>query len=390
MGTDIATIPGGFATATLDERMRYAAALASSGELLPKSLWETVKVDGLNVQRPSKGKVLLLTETGIMLGIHPVAALNGVNIIEGKPTISPGLMSSLIRKAGHTLRVTVSGTIEGGDLAATADLIRADDPDFTFTATWTLHDAHRAELCTYTQQPNGQWKVVSLSRNGNPQPWQKYPRAMLKARVISEVGREGAEDALMGVHYTPEELGANVSESGEPLDLGDLKPAPQPEAAQRPAETSAAPATAENAQRAENARETAAQPQSEPIVTQPKAQGTPGARDWVAEADLTENADELGILYQAARAAGALGQTVTIDGKPMQLRAYLTDMGNAFRLQEEQRAAQAAAGGDVVDATVEPDERPAIFDNTLTADPETGIITNAAGEIVDEHGEQTR
>jgi hypothetical protein len=35
---------------------------------------------------------------------------------------------------------------------------------------------------------------------------------MLKARAISEVSREACEEALAGVHYTPEELGAVVDE----------------------------------------------------------------------------------------------------------------------------------------------------------------------------------
>ena len=38
---------------------------------------------------------------------------------------------------------------------------------------------------------------------------------MLRARATTEVARMGAQDALGGVIYCPEELGANVDESGE-------------------------------------------------------------------------------------------------------------------------------------------------------------------------------
>ena len=37
---------------------------------------------------------------------------------------------------------------------------------------------------------------------------------MLKARAISEVARDACEEALFGLHYTPEELGAEVNEDG--------------------------------------------------------------------------------------------------------------------------------------------------------------------------------
>jgi hypothetical protein len=42
---------------------------------------------------------------------------------------------------------------------------------------------------------------------------------MCKARAISEVVREGAEDVLMGVSYTPEEMGSLVTDSGEMVQV---------------------------------------------------------------------------------------------------------------------------------------------------------------------------
>lgn len=40
---------------------------------------------------------------------------------------------------------------------------------------------------------------------------------MLKARAITEVARDACEEALMGMTYTPEEMGADVDEDGIPL-----------------------------------------------------------------------------------------------------------------------------------------------------------------------------
>jgi hypothetical protein len=200
-----------YGASSLDDRMHYARTLASAGDLIPRGLWSSP--GGGTLPAPSPGKVLMVMETGAMLGIHPVAALQGVNIIEGKPSISPALMSALIRDAGHTLRVATSGTIEGGDFAATATLTRSDDPDFTYTSTWTPHRAARAGLCTYTQA-NGVWKVTAESSKGAPKPWQSYSENMCKWRAIGEVAGEGAQDVIMGLH-THEEMGATVTDLGE-------------------------------------------------------------------------------------------------------------------------------------------------------------------------------
>jgi hypothetical protein len=201
-----------YEAAGLDEKMRYVQTLASAGELIPKGLH--------SMGKPSPGKVLLVCETGAMLGIHPMAAISGINVIEGRATISPALMSGLIRKAGHKLRVTTKGTVEGGDFVATATLTRADDPDFTYSVSWTPGRAARAGLCEYTQA-SGKWAVKARSSKGNALPWESYTEALCKARAIGEVAREGAEDCLMGVQYTPEEMGALVTDGGEMVQIDD-------------------------------------------------------------------------------------------------------------------------------------------------------------------------
>lgn len=201
-----------YEAAGLDEKMRYVQTLASAGDLIPKGLH--------SMGKPSPGKVLLVCETGAMLGIHPMAAISGINVIEGRATISPALMSGLIRKAGHKLRVMTKGTVEGGDFMATATLTRADDPDFTYSVSWTPARAARAGLCEY-MQAGGKWAVKARSKSGNALPWEAYTEALCKARAIGEVAREGAEDCLMGVQYTPEEMGALVTDGGEMIATVD-------------------------------------------------------------------------------------------------------------------------------------------------------------------------
>jgi hypothetical protein len=202
MSTDVTP----YRQSSLADRKEYAQTLSSAGDLLPRGLWAPVqKPDGsMGPAAPSPGKVLLVLETAAMLGLDPMAGLQGIHVIEGKASLSAALMSAVIRAKGFTLRVTSTGSVSAGDYAATATLVRPDDPEHTYSATWNVERATRAGL---------------MGKDN----WKKYFEAMAKARAISEVCREGAEDVLLGVHYTPEELESAV-------DAGELRPHEEPSA----------------------------------------------------------------------------------------------------------------------------------------------------------------
>lgn len=203
MSNELARRTGAYGDASLSERQQYALALARSADLLPRSFWDNPKAgpDGsLIPAQPNPGKVLYMAETAAMLGIHPMAGLTSIHIIEGKPTLSAGLWASLAREAGHRLRVWTEG--EGDSLKAIATLIRKDDPDFEFRVEWGIPEMNAAGLA-------------------NKDNWKKYRRSMLKSRAITEVVREGAPEVGMGAAYTAEELNPNivVNEQGDPIDL---------------------------------------------------------------------------------------------------------------------------------------------------------------------------
>lgn len=224
MSTDIAP----YRNASLEEKRAYVQTLAQAGELLPKGLWSNVRnpESGLMENRPSPGKVMLVVETGVMLGLHPMAALQGIDVIEGKPTIKPALMSALIRQAGHSLRIVQTGSVETGDLAVTATGIRSDDPEHPYAYTWTPFDALRAGLIeSYQQDSNGVWKVRARDKNGNALPWERYTPRLCRWRALSDTASAGFEDVLMGMHYTAEELGATVDQNGSPVELTSAAPA---------------------------------------------------------------------------------------------------------------------------------------------------------------------
>ena len=171
----------------LGDRMAYAKALAEAS-LLPSAY------------RKAPANILLAMEYGEALGLAPVAAIQGIHVVDGKPTASAQLIGALVRRAGHRLRVETSADGQ----SATATVIRSDDPDFVFRSHWDMARATAAGLAG-----KGTWKL--------------YPANMLKARAITEVARDACPEVLSGVAYTAEEL-----ESVEP-GPAYIPPAPEPE-----------------------------------------------------------------------------------------------------------------------------------------------------------------
>jgi len=152
------------------EKQAYANFLADAN-LLPKQYYK------------QPGNVFLACELGYALGIEPIVAIQQVHVIEGKPSAGANLIGALVRQAGHQLRVKADET------RAVATIRRKDDPQFEFRSEWTIERAQKAGLM-------------------GKDVWKKFPSSMLKARAISEVAREACFEALCGIAYTPEELGA--------------------------------------------------------------------------------------------------------------------------------------------------------------------------------------
>ena len=153
----------------LSDQWKYAQALAQAG-LLPKQY------------RDSPGDILLALAYADALALPVATIFSGIHVIEGRPSMSAELMGALVRRAGHRIRSTSDAT------SATAEIVRRDDPEFTYRSTFTIDDAKQAGL---------------LSKD----VWKRYPAAMLLARATSAVCRAGAADVLAGVSYVPEELG---------------------------------------------------------------------------------------------------------------------------------------------------------------------------------------
>jgi hypothetical protein len=188
-----APTPGfSYIAAGLQERADYIARLAPS-TILPTAY------------RGNAANAFVAAETGAALGLEPLQALASIAVINGRATLSSDLMAAVIRRAGHTLRI-----VENSPESVTATLIRADDKTFKFEVTWDKDKAVKAGL----------W--------GQRGPWSQYPTQMLRARAITEVARQGASEALMGMIYSPEDFGATITDTGEVLEAEVIDDTPTP------------------------------------------------------------------------------------------------------------------------------------------------------------------
>lgn len=184
---------------TLNDQMRYAETV-SRAALLPQAY------------RGKPADILIATGLGNAIGIAPAQALYEIYVVNGRPSPSANLMAALVRRAGHKLR------IQGDDTTCTATLIRADDPDFPMSATWTIQKAQAAKLT-------------------GKDTWKSFPGAMLRARAIAEVVRMGAPEAVMGMEYAREEVeqfnDRPATAAAKPQGMAGLRAAvaaePQPE-----------------------------------------------------------------------------------------------------------------------------------------------------------------
>jgi hypothetical protein len=189
---------------SLSEQREYARLLATAG-LLPKQY------------RDRPGDILLALAYADSLNLPVAQIFVGLHVIEGVPSMSAELMQALIRRAGHKIRTEATrGPLTEAE--ATCTITRRDDPE-PFAETFTMADAVQAKLVTI--QPDG--TLRSRTKNGEPTPWELYPRAMLKARATSAAARAHCADVLAGVSYTPEEIDRRPSV----MPFIDADPEPQ-------------------------------------------------------------------------------------------------------------------------------------------------------------------
>ncbi len=134
---------------------------------------------------------------GRELGVAPMEAINSLYLVDGQVSMTGKLMSSLIHRAGHQLRVDIKKD------RSTVTCLRRDpfshELDEVGTITFTKEDAARAGL---EEKPT----------------YVAYPTIMWTWRAISQACRIYFADVLSGIVYVPEEVNIEAPIEAIPLD----------------------------------------------------------------------------------------------------------------------------------------------------------------------------
>jgi hypothetical protein len=150
--------------------VQVAEALVGSG-FLPQSV-------------NSAQKAVAIILAGRELGIGPWQALQTINVIQGKPTVSPQLMLALINASGQLEDIAIEGDAKGCIVSMKRKGRQVHVETFSF------EDAVK----------------LGLSKKDN---YTKQPAIMLRWRAVAACARVVFPDVILGL-YTPDEMGADV------------------------------------------------------------------------------------------------------------------------------------------------------------------------------------
>lgn len=175
-----------FLPSSMVEAERFSAILAKS-PLMPEAL------------RGKPGDVLVILIAGHELGLSPMQAIRGINVIKGKVAMSADLSVALVKKHPECVFFRL---VESSDAVATYETQRKGEPQPT-KMSFTIQQAQQAGL--------------------SGQNWKAYPAAMLRARCSQALARAVYPDLMLGV-YDPEEIAPAPERPAKPLQVVRSEP----------------------------------------------------------------------------------------------------------------------------------------------------------------------
>lgn len=158
---------------TFGEQMHFAEVVSQAKGMLPRAY------------EGNPANVLVAVQYGASLGIEPMAALQNIDVIQGKPTLSAKAVAALVRAGGHKLWIAEDETRK----SVTCTIVRGDDKEHPFTATRDM---------AWAQQ-------MGLTGKDN---YKKQPMTMLMWRAITACANKACPELFLGLGgaYTADEL----------------------------------------------------------------------------------------------------------------------------------------------------------------------------------------
>lgn len=190
----------------------------TDGRLVPRSIDELFRLSdamfksNLFTGHNSPMSVMVAILKGMDVGFTPTQALEEVYVVKGKPSFSAKAILALIRRSNIVdpsvgVQIGISG--EGPDMVASITSKRRDEPA-AVTDTFSMQDA----------------KVAGM----NSDPWRKYPKRMLRWKVIALHADMQYPDVTVG--NAAKEIIEDFPRNGESINqiVKDSTPTPTPAA----------------------------------------------------------------------------------------------------------------------------------------------------------------
>jgi len=160
------------------------------------SIAETFYASGMFTDIKSSSQAAVKILAGQEFGIPPFAAMSGIHLIQGKPTIGAGLMAQRVKKSGkYTYNV-----LQLNDAICEIEFIQLPKTVLG-KSTFTIEDAKKAGT-----------KNI-----------ERFPKNMLFARAISNGVRWYTPDIYESVVYVPEEM-QEVEQLNQPIQQAEVLP----------------------------------------------------------------------------------------------------------------------------------------------------------------------
>ena len=151
---------------------------------------------GLFKDTKKQSEAIVKILAGREIGLEPIESMTGIHIVKDKISFGANVMAAAVKRNPEYDYLITEHTNE-------KCLIEFSKNGTTiYTSEFTMQDA----------------KLAGVVKEGSP--WIKYPRNMLFARAMSNGVRFACPDVFGNAPvYVPEELGAEVNEDGEPINI---------------------------------------------------------------------------------------------------------------------------------------------------------------------------
>lgn len=176
------------------DQPKYSQPDASEFGVMKETATMLVKTGFLPQAIKTPEQAIAIILTGRELGIGTMAALNTINVIQGKPTVSPQLMLALIERSGQLENIEI-------------------EPHDGNAVRCTMKRRGRSAHTEYF----GHAEATAMQLNGKDN-YKKQAATMYRWRAVSACARVVFPDVILGL-YTPDEMGAEVDPEGEAVAL---------------------------------------------------------------------------------------------------------------------------------------------------------------------------